>query len=551
MIYLKKILLYGIIPVFLLAGWIILAILQDSGTNLLSLKSQFGDEVFLKSNHDGLFKGQKVVIRFKADQDNLGIFSVRFHTFERINDDVVVFRIKEADSKNWYYENKYLTDQFQWDELFTFGFPIISDSKDKEYIIEIESLNGSYNKAVAISKKHPVAEAQFKFNKNSLLQDQNSLAEFLYKKVINSIGSGTFIFKSLVFLLPLIYYIFWLFRSKFKVEHKYWLLTTFTFILYLYILLVPTINRDVHLYFLIFWFISIFFLKLESSVSFLFALIYLITTAILVFLDYENSAEKSAIFVYFFLLSATFQLMYEHFKEPKGMLGYKDILTALKINFTKFYKWDIHIRLYEAYLNLVKIIFKTIKKYFVFKNGSKKEIVYWCVRIFLALLIIVFILNKISVFFYNMEKYVPITSFLSIREDNSGLFIDKAEPGYVKIGDKVVILGSGFNTKIETFVRIKTSGGEVRSEFNSSNRLEFSVPMEWKPGFLYIWVEDGSRRSNKVKIKVIDRLGNYSADDFWYYYQIKFLTDEAKSINEFRNYKYGTRYVGEILKFLL
>ena len=58
-----------------------------------------------------MLKGDYVYGEFYSQYPNLGTVRVRFNTFGRINDDELIFRIKEKSSPGWYYENKYKTDQ--------------------------------------------------------------------------------------------------------------------------------------------------------------------------------------------------------------------------------------------------------------------------------------------------------------------------------------------------------------------------------------------------------------------------------------------------------
>ena len=101
-----------------------------------------------------LFKGDKLSAKFKSDYNNLGIISVLFNTHGRINDDYLLFSIKEVGSDKWYYSNKYKVDQFQDYQYFPFGFPELSNSKGKTYQIEIESLNGTEGNSVQVVVKN-------------------------------------------------------------------------------------------------------------------------------------------------------------------------------------------------------------------------------------------------------------------------------------------------------------------------------------------------------------------------------------------------------------
>ncbi len=106
-----------------------------------------------------LLSGQIVTGQFRAAQDNLGMVLIKFDTFNRINNDILVFRIRSADQKGWYYQADYLVDQFQDQSYFTFGFPIISDSKNVLYVWEVESKKGRVGDGVAVVSRDNFGEA--------------------------------------------------------------------------------------------------------------------------------------------------------------------------------------------------------------------------------------------------------------------------------------------------------------------------------------------------------------------------------------------------------
>lgn len=80
---------------------------------------------------------------FISETDEFGIIAVKFSNFSDISSDVLIFRIKESGQDGWYYENHYKVDQFQNDQYFPFGFPVISNALGKVYVFELESLSGT------------------------------------------------------------------------------------------------------------------------------------------------------------------------------------------------------------------------------------------------------------------------------------------------------------------------------------------------------------------------------------------------------------------------
>lgn len=170
-----------------------------------------------------LLKRQKIRGEFVAKENNLGIVAVRFNTFNRINEDSVVFSIKQKNLNSWHYQNKYKVDQFQPEDFFTFGFPVINNSKDKVYQFEIESTSGKIGNAVALSSKEPVFLSKYQF-----LNSKNSLA-YIFKKLANSFTSREFVLHSIAYFLPL-YFLIILLIMNLKIFTKYYLLLIINFL---------------------------------------------------------------------------------------------------------------------------------------------------------------------------------------------------------------------------------------------------------------------------------------------------------------------------------
>jgi hypothetical protein len=72
----------------------------------------------------------------------------------------IVFRIKEEEERNYFYENTYELNQYWETNYFLFGFPIQKDSEDKNYVFEIErTKEGGTNKVFLIER-----DSQGRFN---------------------------------------------------------------------------------------------------------------------------------------------------------------------------------------------------------------------------------------------------------------------------------------------------------------------------------------------------------------------------------------------------
>lgn len=151
--------------------------LQDYNPTVIVQTNEFSN-----SKSKELLKDHSVITTFKSNNNNLGIISIAFDTHNQINNDYLEFKIRETNSDQWYYINKYKVDQFQNSKYFPFGFPEIKDSYGKEYQIEIKSLSGETgNSFIMITNKTFLSK--YSFPKTYLLQNKKYIPVFIYKKI--------------------------------------------------------------------------------------------------------------------------------------------------------------------------------------------------------------------------------------------------------------------------------------------------------------------------------------------------------------------------------
>ncbi|MDD4938199.1 MAG: glycosyltransferase family 39 protein [Candidatus Shapirobacteria bacterium] len=151
---------------------------DDQQFTILLQKNKFPQE----QNYQRLLAKEKINLFFTAKYNNLGTIAIFFDNHQKINNDWVWFRIKEKGSNNWYYQNKYNTDQFNPDFWFTFGFPIINDSKNKEYEIEIESISGTPTDSISLHSKSKNFLAKYSFSKSYLKQNPTQILYLIKNK---------------------------------------------------------------------------------------------------------------------------------------------------------------------------------------------------------------------------------------------------------------------------------------------------------------------------------------------------------------------------------
>lgn len=180
-----------LIPFLLLLVWIFLTLLNvmtfDTSISIWSFNHPSSS--FSQISFDKLNKGDKIAGEFKAKDKNLGIVGIRFQTYIKppyLLEDEIFFRIKEKDSKDWYYENIYRNGLVYEVPFFPFGFPQVNDSKGKTYYFEIISTKGNNNNSVSVSSRFPTLVTKYKYSKEELLDDKKLLVSFLANKIYNS-----------------------------------------------------------------------------------------------------------------------------------------------------------------------------------------------------------------------------------------------------------------------------------------------------------------------------------------------------------------------------
>lgn len=125
----------------------------------------------------------KIFSEFRAKHDNLGTVSFKFNVSKSSSNNRIIFKIKNKNQDHWFYENTYPIDpSLQNDRsFFPFGFPIIENSKNQIYQIEIsstdENINSLYSKTCGISLL-----TKYSFPKAYLLQNKNKIPEFVFSK---------------------------------------------------------------------------------------------------------------------------------------------------------------------------------------------------------------------------------------------------------------------------------------------------------------------------------------------------------------------------------
>lgn len=219
-VHFKKILFnplfrYFFIPLFLICLFLSLVFLYviTSDLSFTTLSNFYSYKILTGQNlKKPLKKGEIIKGEFTAKENNLGIVAIAFDPHYKTWDDVI-FRIKKKGEREWYFSNKFWAPQFLDFEYFSFGFPIIRESKNKIYQFEIKSLVAKEGEGLRIRKIFPSVVIKYQFNKNELLENKISLVKFLFKKFLTNFYTPNFIFIFFVTISPLFLYLIYLFNE--------------------------------------------------------------------------------------------------------------------------------------------------------------------------------------------------------------------------------------------------------------------------------------------------------------------------------------------------
>ena len=325
------------IPLALLLSGLFAALVLSPSSSFSMLSIPYNQDSLAKYTSNPLYAHQSVIGKFTAKENNLGIIAVRFYNFNNISNDVVIFRLRQAGSSQWIYENTYKVDQFQPNKLFTFGFPVIANSKGKIYEFDITSIMGKKNDAIGLSTSGPTFVTEYKFTKSELLLNKFNLIKIFAEKLFYSGSDISYSISYLVFLLPFIIYmtrlisarnnIFQIFSKR---QDNYILLLIYLLTLLVLINCVYRLNNLVDGVVLMFWVIFIWIYRFDESVSFLTAFLMLIFCALLIIANYLPRANIALLCAYYFFAIGAVQSLLDVVFKWKGLRDYTKVIQELQ-----------------------------------------------------------------------------------------------------------------------------------------------------------------------------------------------------------------------------
>lgn len=254
-----------IVPIVALALIVFSSFFKNTGFGFFVITDYMNKSSQSIKSGNELLEGDNINVIYKSKYKNFGTFSIRFTNNNRDSNDVIRFKLYSSSSDIPIFSGDYQTNQFLPDEYFTFGFPIITNSNNKTYRINIESLNGETGSGIFLSFQKPIFAARHHFDRSNVLNNPPGRWYFIFNKLRSSLGSLQGL-SFTEFFIPIFLYLILL------IEKNDYSISTFIFVSYFAFALIenislsPTINWSI----IIFWVLNSLKNKLGSKVSALF-----------------------------------------------------------------------------------------------------------------------------------------------------------------------------------------------------------------------------------------------------------------------------------------
>lgn len=477
-----------------------------------------------------------------ASYSNLGSITIHFTRFAETQG-TFEFILKEQEKKESLYSAKYtLSDIFHL-PTYPFGFPIISNSENKTYIVTISSPN------LVVNNENITYDLTYSYSLTKLLRGEN-IIQFIRGKYsqylslfINSQHIVFFISPAVVYLLFALLHLFLkdqykrlenteLYRQGRELVRPTFLMVM-TFIIF-DILFIPKPNDFIIIIICIIWSLLIFSYRYTSQKSFVSALFFMFICSLLLISLMEPSAEKAAVWAYMFLVVGTLHILTEQREEqdknnPLGNI--RQILGKIVI-------WDSYC------ISLIKkhVLFISIQRNeFAGKKMTKQEFTKYIIKEIKKYIVFMFyILIVTSIILSLVLLYTKAMSFRDRKLKNPS--IQLLEPLLVYPSTKVILIGNSFGSKIDERYRLVKDGEEIRTDYWEDHKIIFTVPLGWKNGFMNIWIEKPVQwngetiieKTKSIQIKLLPVSSWNSPDDDLYFEQMKKWQKETKEINGYK-----------------
>lgn len=299
---LMKFISYICVFVTLIVGLVVaVAWYQDAYLN--TLLNFHGSDIFISKVDGPLTKGKIIQGEVKAKFNNFGTLSLSIDTFNRTNNDIIVFQMKEKGTDRWIVFNKYFTDRFPTGYRYPFGFPVIPDSKGKTYVFEIYSVNGTRDNAIGFNYGYHTTASHYIFPVQVLKTDKSLFKGFLKEKMLN-FASDVYTYPYFfMFTIPGLFIIVVIKIKNYLVLRQIGIFMCI-YLMLAYLLIPLSINSNLTIYIFLVCLLISLKIGISSRYGYAVALFFLIQVPLYLLLRMDVSASKSAVQVFYSMVTA-------------------------------------------------------------------------------------------------------------------------------------------------------------------------------------------------------------------------------------------------------
>lgn len=305
----------------LLLGGFIFVIHDIFFTDSFSVLSYYHEPIKNEQQNNTIFK-----FKITAQENNLGIITTKLHSKKRITNKKVTFLIKDTQNNNILSTSHYNSDYFDYEEYFPFGFPAISDSKNKTYEFQLIVSDKQLLNDLILVQDEPII-TKYVFTSDLVTQDYETFINFVFKKFHLYISFIPNIIKALFYFIPFFVYVFFVLNLFLYIESTVLKIATFlpkklqkkAFLYYeryksnrtryigissvpiwilLHAIMIPGYNGFLYIVMLGYLIFIIKKLKLSTHIFFYYEFVLLFFIIVTLFFNLQSQAEIFAIWIY-------------------------------------------------------------------------------------------------------------------------------------------------------------------------------------------------------------------------------------------------------------
>ena len=178
--------------------------------------------LIIKGSNDAqysLLENNKIQGKFLANEDNLGIVTMKINHIGPINHDrgiqekkdanILIFRMREVGNKTWYHESQHIAWKISSEKPYPFGFPQIANSRNIWFEFELESKGASVDDYSIVVDPGKNFRSVYKTSKSLLVHNPLLIIPIVWNKVYGAFSQreAQIVFVVYLFTLCFVWYV--------------------------------------------------------------------------------------------------------------------------------------------------------------------------------------------------------------------------------------------------------------------------------------------------------------------------------------------------------